>query len=161
MQLAVTGHRLDKLGGYSPIVFDALVEFAGHMLKSYKPTKVITGMALGWDQAVAKACCQLNVPYLAAVPFVGQDNKWPKAWRLIYLDLLYRAKEQVIVCQGDYASWKMQRRNEWMVDNCDCLIALWDGTNSGTKNCVTYAQNREKKIELLWDNWLMFRQKKF
>ena len=37
-----------------------------------------------------------------------------------------------------------------MVDNCDLLIALWDGkSKSGTTNCVNYAKNKLKKDILI------------
>ena len=50
------------------------------------------------------------------------------------------------MCDGGYAGYKLQKRNEWMVDHCDILIAVWDGTSGGTANCVNYAQsvNKEK-----------------
>jgi uncharacterized phage-like protein YoqJ len=40
----------------------------------------------------------------------------------------------------------MQDRNIWMVDHCDALIAVWDGTSGGTANCVRYAQKVGKPI---------------
>lgn len=40
----------------------------------------------------------------------------------------------------------MQKRNEWMVDNCDILIAVWDKSPGGTKNCVDYAESKKKQI---------------
>ncbi|PAD70641.1 hypothetical protein CHH83_02225 [Bacillus sp. 7586-K] len=40
----------------------------------------------------------------------------------------------------------MQKRNEWMVDNSDYVIAVWDGTKGGTGNCVKYAQKQNKYI---------------
>lgn len=45
-----------------------------------------------------------------------------------------------------YYPAKMQKRNEYMVDNSDIVIAVWDGTKGGTYNCVKYAQKLEKKI---------------
>ncbi len=44
----------------------------------------------------------------------------------------------------------MQKRNEWMVDNCDMLVAVWDGTDGGTYNCIDYAK-RMKKPRILID----------
>jgi len=40
----------------------------------------------------------------------------------------------------------MNERNIWMVDNCDFLISVWDGTSGGTKNCVDYAISKKKDI---------------
>ena len=77
MHIAVTGHRHDKLGGYSPTAFRTLQVLAEQELIKLAPTTVLTGMALGWDQAVAAACVKLGLPFVACVPFAGQDRIWP------------------------------------------------------------------------------------
>ena len=130
--MAVTGHRPEKVGGYSDEASKRLTTFAEEMLKFYKPEAVITGMALGWDQAVAEACRQLNIPFIAAIPFKGQESKWPRESQVHYRELLSCAKEVVEVCQPGYAAWKMQRRNEWMVCRATRVLALWNGTSGGT-----------------------------
>lgn len=60
MILAVTGHRPNKLGGYSKQAYRKLVKIAEVNLKKLNPDKVISGMALGWDQALAQAYDQLK-----------------------------------------------------------------------------------------------------
>jgi uncharacterized phage-like protein YoqJ len=45
-----------------------------------------------------------------------------------------------------YSAAKMQIRNEYMVNACDKLIAVWDHTPGGTENCVKYAQSINKDI---------------
>ena len=32
----------------------------------------------------------------------------------------------------------MQKRNEFMVDNSDLVVAVWNGTSGGTANCLAY-----------------------
>src|SRR3546814_16271306 len=54
---------------------------------------------------------------------------------------------------GGYAAWKLQKRNEWMVDHADELVALWDGSRSGTGNCVAYANTSGKPVVNLWPSW--------
>jgi hypothetical protein len=34
-------------------------------------------MARGWDLALAKAAVELGLPLFAAIPFVGQESRWP------------------------------------------------------------------------------------
>jgi len=43
----------------------------------------------------------------------------------------------------------MQKRNEYMVDNADIVIAVWDGTKGGTCNCVRYAKKLGKDIVII------------
>jgi hypothetical protein len=74
----------------------------------------LSGMALGWDLAVAKACTILGVPFLAAVPFAGQENIWPRESKELYHELLAQASEVVIVSSGGYARWKFIARDHYM-----------------------------------------------
>lgn len=40
-----------------------------------------------------------------------------------------------------------------MVDDCDSLLALWDGSSGGTKNCLDYARKKGKPYINLWDRF--------
>jgi uncharacterized phage-like protein YoqJ len=154
MIVAATGHRPDKLGGYSMEVFGRLRALASEFLGRDKPDKVLTGMALGWDQAVAAAAIENDVPFVAAVPCEGQDSRWPVQSRAMYKVLLERADEVVVVSPGPYAAWKMMARNKWMVDKAELVVALWDGSDGGTANCVRYAESRGIWVENLWGSWV-------
>jgi uncharacterized phage-like protein YoqJ len=129
------------------------VLFARKVLDQLEPIRVITGMALGWDQAIAQACVDLKIPFSAAVPFNGQELTWPRAAQDRYHRLLGQAQEVVIVSDGDYAPEKMQVRNQWMVDNCDVLLALYDGSSGGTANCVRYAEGKSVPVINIWSSW--------
>lgn len=159
--VAATGHRPEKLGGYRVEVGRRLVQLAVEHLERLTPEHVISGMAQGWDQAVAQAAVRLGIPLVAAVPFAGQSSNWPEASRRRYHALLERAAEVVIVCAGDYRPEAMQIRNEWMVDRCSVLLALWNGSRGGTGHCVRYAEflterrSRPLRIINCWNEWLM------
>lgn len=43
----------------------------------------------------------------------------------------------------------MQKRNEWMVDRIDELLAIYNGTPGGTKNCIDYAKKLGKPITII------------
>lgn len=148
MIVAFTGHRPDKLGGYklpNPTYIHVCQKIE-QQLKKISPDKVISGMALGVDSWAAYISYKLNIPFLAAVPFENQDSKWPEQSRKIYKKLLSLASEIVIVSPGKYSAEKLQIRNEFMVDHCDKLIAVWDGTSGGTANCINYAKKVGKEI---------------
>jgi len=148
MIVAFTGHRPEKLGGYK-LPNDTYIRVCQKIdaaLKELKPEKVITGMALGVDQWAASIAHKLGIPFLAAIPFEGQENAWPESSRVTYRLLRKLAAEEVIVSQGGYSVDKMQVRNIWMVDNCTNLIAVWDGTKGGTGNCVEYAKSANREI---------------
>lgn len=151
--LAGTGHRPDKLGGYGADVSTRLVDLARAALMKYRPEEVVSGMALGWDTALALAAIELGIPLTAAVPFEGQERKWRPEQQDLFRAILARAANVVIVSTGGYAVWKMQVRNEWMVDRASGVLALWDGSSGGTGNCIAYARTREVEIVNLWATW--------
>lgn len=157
MIVAATGHRPDKLGGHDIKTRRAMGALAVEYLHERRPTKVIVGMALGWDQAVAGACVALGVPFTAAVPWSGQPDLWPEESQRRYWRLLGQAAEVVTVCEGAAVNVPraMQRRNEWMVDNAEGVVALWNGLiGGGTANCIAYAQKVGRPIENLWERWI-------
>jgi len=153
MIYAATGHRPDKLGGYSLDAREDLISFAINILP--KGT-FITGIALGWDQAVAEACLRTNQPYIAAVPFLGQEDTWPSNSIRQYRRLLDNAEEVHYINPPGYAAWKMQKRNQWMVDRADAVLALWNGSPGGTANCVAYALSAEKSVSNVWTRYLKY-----
>ncbi len=154
MILAATGHRPDKLGGYNNAEAENALRLLAHRwLIKLKPVLVISGMALGWDQRVAEASLLASIPFVAAVPFYGQESKWPARAQSVYREIIAQAIEVKIVSPGGYAPEKMQLRNRWMVDGADRMLALWNGGDGGTANCVRYAEIKQKPITNLWDEW--------
>lgn len=148
MIVAFTGHRPDKLGGYK-LPNDTYIKVCRDidwLLKELNPEKVISGMALGVDQWAANIAYKLGIPFIAAIPFEGQELAWPEPSQKTYRILRKLASEEVIVSPGGYSADKMQVRNIWMVDNCDSLIAVWDGSKGGTGNCVEYAKSVDRRI---------------
>jgi len=149
MIVTFTGHRPNKLGGYNitnnpkyDVCYNRIVE----ALHSISPSKAISGMALGVDQWAANACIEMGIPFIAAVPFKGQENLWRQDDQKKYHELLGKAIEVKIVSEGGYDAAKMHQRNQWMVDNADVVIAVWDGSPSGTGSCVKYAVEKEKRV---------------
>jgi uncharacterized phage-like protein YoqJ len=151
MIFAGTGHRPDKLGGYGKQ--DELEAFAHKVLDDYRPELVISGMALGWDQALVEAALQLGISCHAYVPFAGQELSWPHASQARYRHYLENVEKVVIVTPGEYRPWKMQVRNEAMVRCSDYVLALWDGSPGGTGNCVQFAESIDKPVINVWGEW--------
>lgn len=151
VRLAATGHRPDKLGGYSEAIDSRLRHLARTAIETLEPSQCISGMALGWDMAFAEAAIEVGVPLCAALPFVGQESLWPEASQRRYAGILARAASVVTVCPPIYSAKKMILRDEWMVDNADMLLALWNGTRGGTYHTVHYAERRKLPICNLWD----------
>lgn len=157
---AGTGHRPPKLAvpglgnAYHPEVYALLVDVVAGVLERERPAAVISGMALGFDQALAEAAIRRGLPFTAAVPHRGQERIWPAASQRKYRWLLEHAARVEVVSEGDYTSRKMQLRNEFMVRGATEVLALWDGgPEGGTANCIRYARQLRRPIVNLWPEW--------
>jgi uncharacterized phage-like protein YoqJ len=152
MIYSATGHRPGKCFDYSDKIFSNLVELAELAYSEYNPSEIVSGMALGWDLAVAQAAINMKIPFTAAIPCENQEHKWPEKSQKQYQNILKHASKSVILSKTyDYQC--MQRRNIWMVDNSDRIFALWNGTSGGTANCINYAKLKNKEIVNLWTIW--------
>lgn len=151
--IAATGHRPQKLGGFSPAVYERLFTHAYGFLGTFEVDVVISGMALGWDTAVAEAALMHGMPLYAYIPFAGQESQWPPESQRFYRALLRKAKQVIECSPPGYSVAKMQVRNCRMVDDCSILLALWDGSSGGTANCIEYAESRGKEIVNTWERW--------
>lgn len=149
VKIAVTGHRPHKLGGYNATEnFKAIRRHMRDFLEQAPDGELclISGGALGIDQFWMEVGLHLDLPVIAVLPFEGFDSKWPVASRQKYGKLLDKCSEILYACEPGYEPWKLQKRNEVMVDNCDVLTAYWDGSESGTLNCIDYAGAQNKII---------------
>ncbi len=152
--LGVSGHR-PKYWGYSQESHDGLKALVSGFIADNKPTKVITGMALGMDMAVAEVCRDMGIPYIAAVPFRGQESVWPADAVAKYRDLLAGAQLEVVVSEGGFSDEAYRKRNAYIVSNCHSMLVLYNGsTRSGTGHTVGLAIKRGLQITNLWDAFL-------
>lgn len=155
MRLVGTGHRLKTLGGYKPTPMQKQLRqvLLDTINSTIRPDTIISGMAIGFDQWLARAAVELNIPFIAAIPFEGQERKWPYLSQTSYHTLLKKAHKVVIVdreagyisdkvAPGVYHASKLQRRNEWMIDQLepgDRLLSMWNEKRfGGTWNCIQY-----------------------
>lgn len=111
-----------------------------------------TGMAQGFDMDFALCVIELRLEmkggiYLnAAVPFKGQEIMWSDDIKYAYCEILDQCDSVVEVSEPGYEAWKMQKRNEFMVDMTEHVMAFWNGRKGGTKNCIRYALQQGKRV---------------
>ena len=104
----------------------------------------LSGMALGCDLYFCEAVLELRerhegVTVEAAVPCEEQCARWRERDRNRYFALLERCDYETLV-QHRYTPGCMQRRDRYMVDHAQRLIAAYDGrTLGGTMYTLTYA----------------------
>lgn len=156
MIVAGTGHRPPRLSkeGYADLRLAPLLRvLCAEWLepRAAEIACVISGMASGFDQALAWAAHDVGIPFKAYVPFKTQSFGWPEAARREYERLLSHASEYVIVSEGEYAAWKYLARDERMVDDASDVLALYDGHGKGgTYHTVRYSLSQNKPVHHLW-----------
>lgn len=160
MIIAVTGHRPDKLGGYSDEAYVKIVNLANFFISRLdKKTVILTGMAQGWDQAVAAACLNNQIEYIACIPFRGQELLWSPASQKTYNTLMSTSSNTIVIDEDldvktNNLPWKiskaMQDRNKYMIDNCQHVFALWNSSKGGTANTIKYAKQKNIEITNCW-----------
>ena len=167
MTVMVTGHRVMIPPGYSgpkypdqsqevnqhhTRILNKVIKFIQDMYHTLGQNTYISGMAIGADQLFAEAVIHLKnnqypINLVAAIPFQGQESNWPESGQLRYNQILAWATQAVYVSDPGYSPAKMQVRNEWMVNNSEIVLALWDGKQSGgTWNCLQYARQCGRTI---------------
>ena len=156
MRICVTGHRPNKLWGYdiSNREWTALKDEFKRLLIARKCVEAITGMALGVDTVFALAVLELkdaghDIKLHCALPCQNQERFWSPEAKKQYHEILEKADEVTTVTDAPYSAYLMQKRNQFMVDNSDTVLAVWDGSKSGTGNGVEYAKKKNVPVFVL------------
>ena len=63
----------------------------------------------------------------------------------IYNNIAAKCDKETML-QREYTSDCMDKRNRYMVDHADYILAVWNGCPSGTGNTVRYAHKKGKSI---------------
>lgn len=158
-----TGHRPDKLGGFSDEVFEKGVALARAIIQARKPSLIISGGALGWDQMLAAGAIHEGVELHLYAPCYNQEKPWPKQSQDLYHEIFQHATLKKYIHEGPYNASCMDDRNKAMVDASQEVWALWNGDRKGgTFNCIEYAKRQkgqkdfgrpDLKILNFWKNW--------
>ena len=159
MKIAATGHRPGKLGNEWDgigIHSDKVRSFLQSIVNHYYETEqleLISGMALGVDMIWAEVAIDNGLHFIAAIPCFNQEGKWSWRQQKRYHEILnHPLCDKRIITASTYNPKVMSIRNEWMVDACDLLVGVFDGSPGGTANCIDYAIRQKRKIKVMSPN---------
>ena len=104
----------------------------------------LSGGAMGMDMYAAEIVLELRERYpwitLEMVsPFDGQASRWAPELQA-RRQRLFEEADVVTVTGREYTKACMFRRNRYLVDNADLLLAAWDGQPGGTAMTCGYAR---------------------
>lgn len=151
-----TGYRPEKLPyGANELHPDCLrlkEELAYQVCRAAEDgiTYFICGGAQGTDTFAAEAvlCVQKERPEIIleiAVPFLGQERTWTPRQQARYHAILDKA-QRITYMSDTPAVEHFFKRNRYIVDHADRIIAVFDGKRGGTSQTVRYAEKQGKEI---------------
>lgn len=148
-KVSFTGHRPHKLSDPSAVKL-AIRQFLVTQHALHPDLLVISGGALGVDQFAADICIDLDIPFVFILPFpvTIMSARWPARSTSHLLWLIKHAVRSYITSH-EFSMAAYQLRNEAMVDHCDLLCAVFNGSPGGTSNCVRYAQQVNKPVHTI------------
>lgn len=139
MNIAVTGHRPQRLKGKEKEISAWIYEILLELQKEEAINAAYNGVAAGADQLFAMACIDLGIPLVNVFPY--------KRAHYHSQELYIMENGKNINYQTEYSRDSYAKRDFYMVDNCDVLIAVWDGqSGGGTYLTKEYARQQGKKI---------------
>lgn len=160
MVLAFAGHRPEKLpwgmdesdprcGALKKQIAEAVAAAADRGFTTF-----LCGMARGCDFWFAGAVLEAKQtrPELrleAYLPCPSQPDRWRSEDRERYERLLLNC-DAVHMVEPVYSEGCMLRRNRVMIDRCDELLTVWDGSRGGTAAAVRHARKSGKHVTGLW-----------
>lgn len=97
-------------------------------------THFMTGMSLGSEQICAEIVLEIknDIPSITlecVIPYEKQSAKWLAPQRHRY-DKILAASDKITLLQTIYSRDCMIKRNHYITENCDFVIAVWDGDRS-------------------------------
>lgn len=146
-----TGHRPEKLRASEEEVRAWLTtQIEKAIAEGY--TTFITGMAMGVDIWAGEIVADMRASHpglhlIAATPYPTFAVRWSPVWRNRYYALIQKADLVKEISTG-FNQGAFQKRNEWMVDHSNRVIAYYNGEAGGTQNLLKYASNQGVEIVL-------------
>ena len=156
---AFTGHRPEKLpwreNEADPRCLALKQRLAGAVEQAYAQgaRRFICGMARGADFYFCEAVIALRrraapIVLEGAIPFAVQADRWKEEDRVRYRGLLDECDRLTIV-QQKYDRECMLRRDRYMVDRAQMLLAVYNGMPGGTRYTIAYAMSRGAAVTIL------------
>lgn len=153
--VSFTGHRPEKLPYFSeedPMCLDVkqrLREQIENLIKE-GADNFFSGMARGVDIWCAEIVIELKEKYpqiklTAVIPCKTQTNGWDEESAVRYRIILSKCDKAIYTSEA-YSKSCMLKRDRALVELCDILVAVFDGTRGGTKYTVDYANKKKKKV---------------
>ena len=139
-----TGSRSMVVAADRHQIYDDLRNHVLSLRARHPDLVLISGMAEGWDEAIAKVGFRESIPYLVYVPNPGYGRYYWQEHSLTgrnrmatFNELLAAARQVIYVAQTIYVGDVHANfvRNQAMVDACNMAL-VYNPTSSGTRHAI-------------------------
>ena len=155
-----TGHRPKNLPwGYNEkgirfLFFKLKLYFLIKKLIKQGYTHFISGMALGVDIICAELILKIksknkNISLECAIPCKNQTKLWNIFQKKRYTKICSQADKITYITNTTYTNSCMQKRNCYMIDNSNLVVAVYTNKSGGTAKTLEYAKSKNKKIIII------------
>lgn len=157
-KLGITGHRIlmdiDKIQG-------GIVNALSRIMSALddKPLVLLSALAEGADRLMAEAVLHIPDSKLVAVIPFGMDDyasdfgSEGSPSRIHFISLLRRSDEIIELPDASTREEGYEQGGNYVIDNCDVLVAIWDGEEAqgkgGTSEIVARAREQGKPVVVI------------
>lgn len=152
LRVAVTGHRAfdDAAAAHIRTRVERLLD----TLAAAGPVRVVTSLAEGADQLVARAAVRRGLPLEVVVPAAGYADSLPAADRPAFAELLAAAEAVRTLDHPEPSPAAYRDAGLATLAGADLLLAVWDGGpargTGGSAEIVARARELGLPVEVVW-----------
>lgn len=119
-----------------------------------RPLVGLSSLAVGADQIFAIELLALGGELNAVVPADDYESTFSASDRLKYTALIAEASSATVLDFAASSETAYNAAGAWIVENCDLLIAVWDGLQArglgGTGDVVASAKALGRQVVVVW-----------
>ena len=150
MRVGISGHQtFDDSRGWSAV----RTAIANCLREVETPLVGLSSLATGADQVFAQELLAADGELVVVLPFSQYRDVLPEPNRAEFDNLVARCREIVVLAKVPSIEAAYMEAGRYIVDNCDYLLAVWDGSPSrgygGTADVVAYARDRGRLIKVI------------
>lgn len=112
-----------------------------------------TGMALGIDLMCGEIVLELkkdfDIHLFCIIPCKNQRQGWSDDNIALYNNLINNSSGIIYTSTEDYSKGCMMKRNKYLVDTAEHILAVYDGKKGGTMSTIEYAKKNKRTITII------------